>query len=145
MEFEPGLASERLIEYLPTKEGYDRWAAIYDAEENPLILLEEMHLPPLLGDVRDLAIADLGGGTGRHAVRLAAAGARVTALDFSDVMMARARGKPGGERVGFIAYDLTRRLRAKPARCEVSRLAAAASDEAASVSGRSAAKVLGMS
>ena len=110
MEFNPGLASELPIEFLPTKEGYDRWATIYDAEENPLILLEEKHLPPLLGDVRDLAVADLGCGTGRQAVRLAGAGARVTAVDFSDGMVARARGKPGWERVNFIAHDLTRRL-----------------------------------
>jgi malonyl-CoA O-methyltransferase len=110
MESESRLASDRPIEYLPTKEGYDRWATIYDAEENPLILLEEKHLPPLLGDVCGLAVADLGCGTGRNAVRLAAAGARVTALDFSDGMVARARGKPGWERVEFMAHDLTQPL-----------------------------------
>jgi len=109
-DFEPGLRPDRAIEHLPTKEGYDRWADIYDAEDNPLILLEEKHLPPLLGDVRDLAVADLGCGTGRHTLRLAALGARVTALDFSDGMVARARGKSGWERVEFIAHDLTRRL-----------------------------------
>jgi malonyl-CoA O-methyltransferase len=110
VEFAPGFPSERWIEHLTTKEGYDRWAAIYDVEENPVILLEEQHLPPLLGDVRGLAVADLGCGTGRHAIRLAAAGARVTALDFSDGMVARARGKPGWERVEFIAHDLSERL-----------------------------------
>jgi SAM-dependent methyltransferase len=58
-------------------------------EENPVILLEEQHLAPLLGDVRDLTVADLGCGTGRHANRLAAAGARVTALDFMDSCLSR--------------------------------------------------------
>ncbi len=105
-----GFASERPVEYITTREGYDRWAAIYDLEENPVILLEEQHLAPLLGDVRDLAVADLGCGTGRHAIRLAAAGARVTALDFSDGMVAKARGKAGWERVEFIAHDLSERL-----------------------------------
>jgi SAM-dependent methyltransferase len=103
-------APESSIEHLPTREGYDRWAAIYDAEDNPLVLLEEQHLAPLLGDVRGLDVVDLGCGTGRHAVRLAAAGARVTAVDFSDGMVAKARGKPGWDRVRFVAHDLTQTL-----------------------------------
>jgi malonyl-CoA O-methyltransferase len=55
-------------------------------------------------------VCDLGCGTGRHALRLAAAGARVTALDFSDGMVSRAAGKPGWERVRFIRQDLTKPL-----------------------------------
>jgi len=105
-----GPALEPAIEHLPTREGYDRWAAIYDGEDNPLVLLEEQHLTPLLGDVRGLDVVDLGCGTGRHAVRLAAAGARVTAVDFSDGMVAKARRKPGWDRVRFVAHDLTRTL-----------------------------------
>jgi len=105
-----GPASEPAIEHLPTREGYDRWAAIYDGEDNPLVLLEEQHLIPLLGDVRGLDVVDLGCGTGRHAVRFAAAGARVTAVDFSDGMVAKARRKPGWDRVRFVAHDLTRPL-----------------------------------
>ena len=105
-----GPAPEPAIEHLPTREGYDRWAAIYDGEDNPLVLLEEQHLIPLLGDVRGLDVVDLGCGTGRHAVRLAAAGARVTAVDFSDGMVAKARRKPGWDRVRFVAHDLTRPL-----------------------------------
>jgi len=54
--------------------GYDRWAAIYDGEDNPLVLLEEQHLIPLLGDVRGLDVVDLGCGTGRHAVPLCGGG-----------------------------------------------------------------------
>ncbi|HKC10085.1 MAG TPA: class I SAM-dependent methyltransferase [Methylomirabilota bacterium] len=110
MGFAARVPPDRPVEYLPTKEGYDRWAAIYDTEDNPVILLEEQHLDPLLGDVCNLTVADLGCGTGRHTIRLAGAGARVTALDFSDGMVARARGKPGWERVEFIAHDLSERL-----------------------------------
>jgi len=62
------------IEHLSTREGYDRWSEIYDEEDNPLIVLEERYLPDLLGDVRGLDLVDLGCGTGRHAVRIAAAG-----------------------------------------------------------------------
>ena len=95
---------------LPTRAGYDRWAEIYDEEDNALILLEEPHVNRLLGDVAGLAVADIGCGTGRHALRLARAGAQVTAVDFSDAMLRRARAKPGGEAVTFLQHDLAEPL-----------------------------------
>ena len=98
------------IDVLPTHAGYDRWAEIYDDEDNSLILLEEPHVHRLLGDVNGLAVADIGCGTGRHALRLVQAGARVTAVDFSLGMLARARAKPGAEQVRFVEHDLARPL-----------------------------------
>jgi SAM-dependent methyltransferase len=98
------------IDHLPTREGYDRWAAVYDGEGNPLVALEEPLVDGLLGEVRGLEVLDVGSGTGRHALRLAAAGARVTAIDFSDKMLARARAKPGADAVAFRAHDLARPL-----------------------------------
>jgi malonyl-CoA O-methyltransferase len=98
------------MEVLSTRDGYDRWAEIYDGEDNPLIALEEPLVARLLGDVRGRTLADIGCGTGRHSLRWAAAGARVTALDFSDVMLRRARGKPGAEHVHFLAHDLAQPL-----------------------------------
>jgi malonyl-CoA O-methyltransferase len=95
------------IDVLPTRRGYDRWAEIYDEEENPLVVLEEPLVAALLGDVRGLRVADVGCGTGRHALALAAAGARVTALDFSQSMLEKARAKPGADAVDFIPHDLT--------------------------------------
>jgi ubiquinone/menaquinone biosynthesis C-methylase UbiE len=97
-------------EILPTREGYDRWAEIYDGEDNPLIRLEERFLPDVLGELRGLDVVDLGCGTGRHAVAAAAAGARVTAVDFADAMLARARAKRGADAVRFVVHDLTRPL-----------------------------------
>jgi ubiquinone/menaquinone biosynthesis C-methylase UbiE len=94
-------------ETVPTEVGYDRWAEVYDAEENPLVLLEETHIAPLIGKVAGLHIADIGCGTGRHSIRLAAAGAKVTALDFSEGMLERARAKPGANAIQFIRHDLT--------------------------------------
>src|SRR5438105_13335950 len=91
---------------LPTREGYDRWAEVYDGEGNPLVALEEPLLDRLLGDVHGLAVADIGCGTGRHALRLAAAGAQVSAVDFSEEMLRRARAKPGAAAVDFRRHDL---------------------------------------
>jgi len=91
---------------IPTREGYDRWAEIYDVEQNPLISLEEPEVDRLLGDVGGLDIADIGCGTGRHAVRLAARGANVVGVDFSNGMLARAREKDGASDVRWVVHDV---------------------------------------
>ena len=79
---------------------------MYDTDGNPLIALEERHIGTLIGDVAGLTVADVGCGTARHAIRLAAAGARVTALDFSPRMLEAARAKPGAARVRFVLHDV---------------------------------------
>ena len=91
---------------VPTREGYDRWAEIYDVEQNWLIYLEEPQVDRALGDVAGLDVVDIGCGTGRHAIRLAARGANVVGVDFSDGMLARARDKVGAEQVRWIVHDL---------------------------------------
>jgi malonyl-CoA O-methyltransferase len=86
--------------------GYDRWAAVYDHDANPLQGLEGPIVRAAVGDVRGLTVLDLGCGTGRHALWLAAAGAAVTGVDFSEGMLAEARRKPGAEAIRFIVHDL---------------------------------------
>ena len=88
------------------RRGYDRWASVYDHDLNPLPALEEPVFRAAVGDVRGLSAADLGCGTGRHAIWLAGRGAAVTAIDFSEGMLAVARAKPGAERVKFLTHDL---------------------------------------
>jgi ubiquinone/menaquinone biosynthesis C-methylase UbiE len=92
------------------RDGYDRWSEIYDQEANPLIGLEEPVVKEAVGDVAGLAVLDLGCGTGRHALWMAAAGASVTAIDFSEGMMEKARAKPGAGKVRFLVHDLNERL-----------------------------------
>jgi malonyl-CoA O-methyltransferase len=88
------------------RERYDRWAAVYDHDANPLPALEEPHFREAAGEVRGLEVLDMGCGTGRHTAWMAAAGARVTAVDFSEGMLAKARAKPGNETVRFVVHDL---------------------------------------
>lgn len=105
-EFKPGVSADRVS----AQEGYDRWSEIYDSEDNSLIALDEQFTPPLLGDVTALQVVDLGCGTGRVSLRLAGAGAQVTAVDFSEGMVEKARSKPAWSRVRFISHDLSKPL-----------------------------------
>jgi malonyl-CoA O-methyltransferase len=104
------LTRRRDAEPLSTQAGYDRWADVYDEEDNPLIALEAPRTAALLGDVRGLEVVDLGCGTGRHALRMVAEGARVTAIDFSAPMTDRAAQKTGWSDVRLISHDLMRPL-----------------------------------
>jgi malonyl-CoA O-methyltransferase len=98
------------IDQLSTRDGYDRWASVYDDDGNPLIALEEPLVDRLLGDVSGLKIADIGCGTGRHAIRLARAGAIVHGVDFSQAMLDRAHRKAGALPIEFTIHDLARAL-----------------------------------
>ena len=114
LENAPAMAAARMTkqidvgkpELVPAQDGYDAWSEIYDEENNPLVVIEEELLQQLLGDVAGMEIADVGCGTGRHALNLAEAGAKVTAVDFSAGMLAKAQAKPGAERVVWSQHDL---------------------------------------
>jgi SAM-dependent methyltransferase len=88
-----------------TRDGYQRWAASYDATENPVVALDDRVLPARYGDLEGRPVLDAACGTGRHTARLHAAGARVTALDLSPAMLARARERTPGPR--YLTADLT--------------------------------------
>ncbi|MDP9275087.1 MAG: class I SAM-dependent methyltransferase [Chloroflexota bacterium] len=77
---------------------------------NWLLELEEPEVDRALGDIKDLDVLDVGAGTGRHAIRLAERGARVTAVDFSEEMLAKARDKPGAAPVRWLVHDVAHPL-----------------------------------
>lgn len=101
------------------RDGYDRWAEIYDTDGNPLTSLEEPVVHEAVGNVAGTEVLDLGCGTGRHSLWLAAGGARVTAVDFSPGMLAAAAGKPGAEHVRFVVHDLHEPLPFEPGSFEL--------------------------
>jgi SAM-dependent methyltransferase len=88
------------------RSGYDRWAMVYDHDANPLPPLEEPHMKAAAGDVHSLSVLDLGCGTGRHALWLSSAGAKVTAVDFSAGMLAEAHKKASSTSIRFVVHDL---------------------------------------
>jgi SAM-dependent methyltransferase len=78
----------------------ERYAAGQQWSAGPNTLVAE-----LLSDVPPGDAVDLAAGEGRHALWLAARGWRVTAVDFSEVGLARGRAQPGGERVTWVTAD----------------------------------------
>jgi malonyl-CoA O-methyltransferase len=91
---------------LSPRDGYAAWADCYDEDGNPLVALEGPAIGALFGPVAGKRVLDLGCGTGRHTLALAGAGARVTALDQSPEMMARARAKLRGHAVDWVLHAL---------------------------------------
>jgi SAM-dependent methyltransferase len=71
---------------VPVREGYQRWAEVYDGDGNPLAM-DEQQFSAMLPDVSGRLIAGLGCGMDRHTARLAARGATVVALDLSSAMI----------------------------------------------------------
>ena len=92
------------------REGYGKWSRTYDSEVNPLIVVEEPIVLDLVGDVAGKDVLDAACGTGRYAIRLAQAGARVSGIDLSEDMLARAKVKRDalGLDIDLLAGDLTR-------------------------------------
>ena len=74
-------------------EGYAKWAPDYDSEANALLPLEEPVVLEVMGDVAGKDVLDAACGTGRYALLLAEAGARVAGIDSSEEMLALARRK----------------------------------------------------
>jgi ubiquinone/menaquinone biosynthesis C-methylase UbiE len=55
----------RIASGVSVAEGYERWAATYDRDPNPLLAREERYLLPLLTSLRNKRVLDLACGTGR--------------------------------------------------------------------------------
>jgi SAM-dependent methyltransferase len=81
----------------------DRWASIYDdlhGALDPAAAVER--LAPM---ARDGRVLELGIGTGRIALPLAAHGIEVHGIDASEEMIARLRAKPGGDAIPVTIGD----------------------------------------
>ncbi|WP_018087048.1 class I SAM-dependent methyltransferase [Desulfurispora thermophila] len=83
-------------------------APVYDLLVLPVMQSRIQKAVALLGDVSNLAVLDVCTGTGIMAVELAKRGARVTGVDFSPAMLARAARKAKGLPLTFHLMDATR-------------------------------------
>src|SRR5438067_9881130 len=84
----------------------DRIAAIYDSYIQDAVAATTEQAVEFLADIAGSGRAlELGIGTGRIALPLAARGVAVEGIDASEAMVARLRDKPGGEAIKVTIGD----------------------------------------
>ncbi len=117
------MGSERERLKVTNEEGYNRWSAAYDTEDNPLVALDEFAFVPQLPDVRGKRVLELGCGTGRVTARLSHA-ANIVALDVSQGMLdvAKTRLDPHNLELKKVNLDGDWRLATEPVDCLISAL-----------------------
>lgn len=91
------------------QQAYNDWSSSYDSDVNRTRDLDQELTREALGSLRFQSILEIGCGTGKNTVFLAEIGTTVHALDFSEGMLAKARGRVEAKNTRFSTADLTRR------------------------------------
>lgn len=86
---------------------YDSWAEQYDTNANKTRDLDQVATKKILSKYAFEKVLELGCGTGKNTVWLLEQGAKVTAVDFSEGMLAKAREKIQSSKVQFLQADIT--------------------------------------
>src|SRR5438045_5380830 len=94
---------------MQTKQAYAQWASTYDSDRNRTRDLDEVVTREILGELHFKSILEIGCGTGKNTLLFAQIGERVTAVDFSEEMIAQARSKSSAHHVAFAVADITQR------------------------------------
>ena len=90
---EPPLSMEFDVPPYDVEQGYAKWAATYDEPGNVLIDIEQPAMEGLIDELPAGRVLDAACGTGRYARLLADRGHRVTGVDQSREMLAKARAR----------------------------------------------------
>ena len=98
---------------------YNEWSETYDTDENLTRDLDQRVTKESLASFHFDSILELGCGTGKNTVFLAQIGARVHALDFSEGMIEKARGKVKAENVRFSVANLTQKWPCEDTSCDL--------------------------
>ncbi len=85
---------------------YDEWAETYDTDPNRTRELAGQVLRKLNLPVAGRDVVEIGCGTGRNSEWLITQAASITAVDFSEKMLQRARVRVNDPRVHFIQHDV---------------------------------------
>lgn len=91
---------------MKVREAYNSWAEIYDTNENKTRDLEAVALKTVLSGREFENILEIGCGTGKNTGWLASIARHVTAVDFSEEMIARAKEKITSGKVNFHHADI---------------------------------------
>lgn len=90
------------------KKAYDSWSDQYDSNENKTRDLEAIALRSVLKDCSFDTCLEIGCGTGKNTAWLHSRCSSLTAIDFSEEMLAKAKQKIRAEHVRFIQADITK-------------------------------------
>jgi 2-polyprenyl-3-methyl-5-hydroxy-6-metoxy-1,4-benzoquinol methylase len=91
---------------MDTKQAYNVWASQYDTNENKTRDLEQHALRENLSPLSFDNILEIGCGTGKNTAWLITRAKMLTAVDFSDEMLAKAREKITSLHVNFKQADI---------------------------------------
>lgn len=89
------------------KQAYDSWAAQYDTNQNKTRDLEAQSLKETLSGKQLNHCLEIGCGTGKNTKWLVEKANNVTAVDFSEGMLEKARKNVISQKVQFIQADIT--------------------------------------
>jgi len=87
-------------------EAYNDWAETYDTDQNRTRDLAGETLRQADLNIDGRRVIEVGCGTGRNTVWLAARAAEIIGLDFSEAMLDRARVRVNDPRVRFVQHDV---------------------------------------
>ncbi len=91
---------------MQVREAYDLWSQQYDTSDNRTRDLEAVALRTMLGEVPFTRCLEIGCGTGKNTQWLMTRAQRVTAVDLSEGMLAKAREKITPDTVQFVQADI---------------------------------------
>ncbi len=89
------------------QKAYDSWASQYDTNVNKTRDIEAIAIRQILTPLKFHSVLEIGCGTGKNTEWFAERASRVTAIDFSDEMLAMARAKITSKNVEFKQADIT--------------------------------------
>ncbi|MGB8192464.1 MAG: class I SAM-dependent methyltransferase [Chitinophagaceae bacterium] len=90
-----------------TQQAYNTWASQYDTNENKTRDLEAQSLRESLKDISFDRCLEIGCGTGKNTAWLITQAKHVTAVDFSEEMLSKAKEKITAGNVNFMQADIT--------------------------------------
>lgn len=93
------------------KEAYNHWAHQYDTNDNKTRDAEAIALRATLDGIHFSTCLEIGCGTGKNTEWLITKTDKLVAVDFSDVMLAKAKAKIQSEKIQFIQADINEEWR----------------------------------
>jgi predicted TPR repeat methyltransferase len=93
---------------METKQAYNTWADQYDYDDNKTRDLEAFALQHTLNNIDFKYVLEIGCGTGKNTKWLFTKATKITAVDFSEKMLAKAKEKNLSDNVQYHHADITK-------------------------------------